>query len=71
MGHLGDGYRMVTTSLLGYGATPDVRPDGNATMAQQVGLIDRIIDRRQMRDQLATLLALLAKRPAVGEKLAA
>ena len=45
MGYLGDGYRMVTTSLLGYGATPDIRPDGNATMAQQVGLIDRIIDR--------------------------
>ena len=45
MGHLGDGYRMVTTSLLGYGATPDIRPDGNATMTQQVGLIDRIIDR--------------------------
>jgi pimeloyl-ACP methyl ester carboxylesterase len=44
MGHLGDGYRMVTTSLLGYGATPDIRPDGNATMAQQVCLIDRIID---------------------------
>ena len=45
MGHLGDGYRMVTTSRLGYGGTPDIRPDGNATMAQQVGLIDRIIDR--------------------------
>jgi pimeloyl-ACP methyl ester carboxylesterase len=45
LGHLGDGYRMVTTSLLGYGATPDIRPDGNATMTQQVGLIDRIIDR--------------------------
>jgi pimeloyl-ACP methyl ester carboxylesterase len=45
MGHLGDGYRMVTTSLLGYGVTPDIRPNGNATMAQQVGLIDRIIDR--------------------------
>ncbi len=44
-GYLGDGYRVVTTSLLGYGATPDVRPDGNATMTQQVGLIDRIIDR--------------------------
>jgi pimeloyl-ACP methyl ester carboxylesterase len=44
MGHLGDGYRVVTTSLLGYGATPDIRPDGNATMAQQVCLIDRIID---------------------------
>jgi len=45
LGHLGDNYRMVTTSLLGYGSTPDTRPDGNATMAQQVGLIDRIIDR--------------------------
>lgn len=45
MNHLGDGYRMVTSSLLGYGATPDIRPDGNATMAQQVALIDRIIDR--------------------------
>lgn len=45
IGHLGDGFRTVTTSLLGYGGTPDVRPDGNATMAQQVDLIDRIIDR--------------------------
>jgi pimeloyl-ACP methyl ester carboxylesterase len=45
MGHLGDGYRIVTTSLLGYGSTPDIRPDGNATMAQQVALIDLIIDR--------------------------
>ena len=45
IGHLGDRYRMVTTSLLGYGATPDIRPDGNATMVQQVDLIDRIIDR--------------------------
>lgn len=45
IGHLGDGYRTVTTSLLGYGATPEIRPDGNATMRQQVDLIDRIIDR--------------------------
>jgi pimeloyl-ACP methyl ester carboxylesterase len=45
LGHLGDSYRMVTTSLLGYGSTPDTRPDGNATMEQQVDLIDRIIDR--------------------------
>jgi pimeloyl-ACP methyl ester carboxylesterase len=45
IGQLGDGYRMVATSLLGYGATPDIRPDGNASMAQQVDLIDRIIDR--------------------------
>lgn len=45
LGYLGDGYRAVTTSLLGYGATPEIRPDGNAIMSQQVGLIDRIIDR--------------------------
>jgi len=45
LGHLGDSYRTVTTSLLGYGTTPDTRPDGNATMAQQVALIDRIIER--------------------------
>jgi pimeloyl-ACP methyl ester carboxylesterase len=44
MGYLGDGYRMVTTSLLGYGATPEIRPDGNATMELQVSLIDQIID---------------------------
>ncbi|MFO1304847.1 MAG: alpha/beta hydrolase [Burkholderiales bacterium] len=44
-GHLGAGYRTVTTSLLGYGGTSDIRQDGNATMAQQVELIDRIIDR--------------------------
>lgn len=45
LGHLGVGYRTITTSLLGYGSTPDSRPDGNATMTQQVDLIDRIIDR--------------------------
>jgi pimeloyl-ACP methyl ester carboxylesterase len=45
LGHLGDGCRTVTTSLLGYGSTPDTRPDGNATMSQQVDLIDRIFDR--------------------------
>lgn len=43
--HLGDGFRTVTTSLLGYGATPDIRPDGNATLTQQVDLIDRIVER--------------------------
>jgi pimeloyl-ACP methyl ester carboxylesterase len=43
---------MVATSLLGYGATPEIRPDGNATMAQQVCLIDRIIDR--IIDQIGT-----------------
>jgi pimeloyl-ACP methyl ester carboxylesterase len=45
LGHLGDHFRVVTTSLLGYGETPDVRPVGNATMSQQVELIDRIMDR--------------------------
>jgi pimeloyl-ACP methyl ester carboxylesterase len=45
MEKLGDGYLMVTTSLMGYGSTPDIRPEGNATMAQQVDLIDRVIDR--------------------------
>jgi pimeloyl-ACP methyl ester carboxylesterase len=45
LGHLGDRYRTITTSLLGYGSTPDTRPNGNAGMAQQVHLIDRIIDR--------------------------
>lgn len=45
IGYLGDGYRTVTTSLLGYGSTADTRPDGNATMSQQVDLIDRVIER--------------------------
>jgi pimeloyl-ACP methyl ester carboxylesterase len=42
---LGDGYRVVTTSLLGYGRTPETRPIGNATMDQQVEVLDRILDR--------------------------
>jgi pimeloyl-ACP methyl ester carboxylesterase len=42
---LGPGYRVVTTSLLGYGKTPEARPDGNSTMGQQVAVIDAIIDR--------------------------
>ncbi len=45
LGHLGDGFRTVTTSLLGYGATVDTRPDGNATLSQQVDLIDRVVER--------------------------
>jgi len=45
IGQLGDGYRVITTSLLGYGMTPDVRPEGNATMSQQIRLIDETIDR--------------------------
>lgn len=42
---LGAGYRTVTTSLLGYGATPDIRADGNDSMAQQVDILDRIVER--------------------------
>lgn len=38
-------YRIVTTSLLGYGATAERRPSGNATMRQQTGLIDCILER--------------------------
>jgi len=38
-------YRIVTTSLLGYGATAERRPFGNATMLQQTEVIDRILDR--------------------------
>lgn len=38
-------YRIVTTSLLGYGATAERRPLGNATMRQQTELIDRILER--------------------------
>jgi pimeloyl-ACP methyl ester carboxylesterase len=44
LGHLGDGYRVVTTSLLGYGATPDTRSDGDSTMVEQVRVIDETID---------------------------
>jgi len=39
------GYRLVTTSLLGYGATAERRPLGNATMRQQTEVIDLILDR--------------------------
>jgi pimeloyl-ACP methyl ester carboxylesterase len=38
-------YRLVTTSLLGYGATAERRPLGNATMHQQTEIIDRFLDR--------------------------
>jgi pimeloyl-ACP methyl ester carboxylesterase len=38
-------YRIVTTSLLGYGATAERRPFGNTTMHQQTEVIDRILDR--------------------------
>lgn len=43
--HLGDGYRIVTTSLLGYGATTERRPPHNRTMAQQVEVLDALLDR--------------------------
>lgn len=39
------GYHIVTTSLLGYGATEDRRPIGNATMRQQTEVIDHILQR--------------------------
>jgi pimeloyl-ACP methyl ester carboxylesterase len=38
-------YRVVTTSLLGYGATAERRPLGNSTMLQQTEVIDRILER--------------------------
>jgi len=41
----GDGYRIVTTSLLGYGATAERRPSHDPTMAEQIGVIDAILDR--------------------------
>ncbi|MEI7843123.1 MAG: acetyl-CoA carboxylase carboxyl transferase subunit beta, partial [Gallionellaceae bacterium] len=42
-------------------------PDGfqRAEFLLEHGAIDMIIDRRQMRDQLATLITLLTKQPAV------
>lgn len=43
--HLGGGYRIVTTSLFGYGATAERRPLGNATMRQQTDVLDAIIGR--------------------------
>ncbi len=38
-------HRIVTTSLLGYGATAERRPFGNSTMQQQTEVIDRILER--------------------------
>jgi pimeloyl-ACP methyl ester carboxylesterase len=38
-------HRIVTTSLLGYGATAERRPLGNPTMRQQTEVIDRILER--------------------------
>ena len=42
---LGAGYRVVTTSLLGYGGTRERRPPGNATMQQQTEVLDAILAR--------------------------
>jgi len=42
---LGVRYRLVTTSLLGYGATSERRPLGNTTMQQQTDIIDIILER--------------------------
>ena len=36
-------YRLVTTSLLGYGATSERRPLGNTTMQQQTDIIAYLI----------------------------
>ena len=44
-------------------------PEGfqRAEFLLEHGAIDMIVDRRQMRDQLATLITLLAKQAAVAE----
>ena len=47
-------------------------PDGfqRAEFLMEHGAIDMIVDRREMRDQLATLITLLTKQPAVAEGVA-
>lgn len=45
IGEIGVRYRCVTTSLLGYGATAERRPPGNATMTQQTAVLDAIVER--------------------------
>lgn len=42
---LGEGYRFVTTSLLGYGGTAEHRRPGNTTMAQQIDVLDSVLER--------------------------
>lgn len=42
---LGGSYRIVTTSLLGYGATAERRPPGNATTTQQTEALDAVFAR--------------------------
>lgn len=43
--HLNAGYRTVTTSLQGYGRTRDRRTAASLTMAEQIRLLDRLIER--------------------------
>ena len=45
MEKLGDGYRVVTTSLLGYGMTAERRPLGNTITTQQTEVLDAIFER--------------------------
>lgn len=42
---LGERYRLVTTSLLGYGRTAERRPDGQASISEQIAVLDLIFDR--------------------------
>jgi pimeloyl-ACP methyl ester carboxylesterase len=42
---LGDGYRFITTSLLGYGMTAERRPLGNTNTTQQTDVLDGIFER--------------------------
>lgn len=42
---LGDAYRFITTSLLGYGTTAERRPLDNATMRQQIDVLDSVLER--------------------------
>ncbi len=42
---MGGGYRFITISLLGYGATAERRPLGNATMQQQTDVLDSVLER--------------------------
>ncbi|MDX2201635.1 MAG: alpha/beta hydrolase [Hyphomicrobiaceae bacterium] len=42
---IGGSHRVITTSLLGYGATAERRPLGNQTMRQQTEVIDAILAR--------------------------
>jgi pimeloyl-ACP methyl ester carboxylesterase len=43
--NLGSGYRFITTSLLGYGATAERRPPGCATMQEQTDVLDILFER--------------------------